>query len=332
MHALRSATPSTSTPLEVGSDAHRLSDIVSQWLGKHPDLPQPGGGQTLARWRVLAEIAATDLAAAKILEAHYDALAILKDAGRTERQQDGLWGVWAAEGPGSTVRLTPTSMSLTGCKPWCSGARRVNHALVTVKTGDVCQLAAVDMSAETSTIDTTHWHGPGMAAVETGTVDFLEAPASLIGEPDFYLHRPGFWHGGAGIAACWYGAATAVAETFRRSGHRGNPFAAAHLGAIDGALAALRAQLQQLAGLIDSAPHESHRQDVVRVRTMADRVCRDILERCALAMGPGPLCTDAEHGQRCADLWVFIRQSHAERDEQWLGEYAVALEQNPWRL
>jgi alkylation response protein AidB-like acyl-CoA dehydrogenase len=332
MHALRSSTLRSSTPLDVESGAHHPSDIVSQYLAKYPDLPQPGNGQTLARWRVLAEIAATDLASAKILEAHYDALAILKDAGRSERHQGALWGVWAAEGPASTARLTPASMHLTGRKPWCSGARRVKHALVTVKTGEACQLVSVDMSEETSTIDTTHWHGPGMAAVETGTVDFLEAPASLVGEPDFYLRRPGFWHGGAGIAACWYGAATAVAETFRRSGHRGNPFAAAHLGAIDGSLVALRAQLQHLAERIDSAPHESHRQDVVRVRTIADRVCRDILERSALAMGPGPLCIDAEHGQRCADLWVFVRQSHAERDEQWLGEYAVAMEQNPWRL
>lgn len=329
MNALISSPPA----LQVDADAYKLPLLVEQWLRKHPSLPHPGGGHTLARWRALAEIAATDLALAKILEAHYDALAILSDAGRETEHGDGkLWGVWAAEGPANTLRLAPASMGLTGQKPWCSGASLVERALVTVKAGSACQLAAVDLSPQTSTFDSSHWHGPGMAAIRTGTVEFFAAPATLIGEPDFYLRRPGFWHGGAGIAACWYGAASAIANKLKQCGHRGSPFAAAHLGAIDGSLDALRAQLQVLAARIDSAPGQTHRQDVVRVRTMADRVCRNILERSALAMGPGPLCTDAQHGQRCADLNVFIRQSHAERDEQWLGEQVVEQEHNPWLL
>lgn len=41
------------------------------------------------------------------------------------------------------------------------------------------------------------------------------------------------------------------------------------------------------------------------------------------ALGAGPLCADAAHAQRCADLTTFGRQSHAECDLQALGELCV---------
>ena len=50
------------------------------------------------------------------------------------------------------------------------------------------------------------------------------------------------------------------------------------------------------------------------------------------ALGAGPLCTEGDHAQRCADLLTFIRQSHAETDLQWLGEAAARQEDCPWTL
>lgn len=40
------------------------------------DLPLPGSGRTLERWRGLVELAADDLCVARLAEAHLDALAI----------------------------------------------------------------------------------------------------------------------------------------------------------------------------------------------------------------------------------------------------------------
>ncbi|MCL1551664.1 dehydrogenase [Xanthomonas nasturtii] len=172
-----------------------------------------------------------------------------------------------------------------------------------------------------------------MVGIPTGSGQFKNAPAALLGEPEFYLQRPGFWHGGAGIAACWYGAATAIAEHLRRSPRvMHNPFSAAHLGAIDAQLLAARLMLHDLATTIDSAPTESHQFAVIQLRSLMDRICRDVIERAALALGPVSLCCDAEHAQRCADLAAFIRQSHAEKDEQWLGEQLSAREATPWQL
>ncbi|PKV11869.1 dehydrogenase [Xanthomonas prunicola] len=172
-----------------------------------------------------------------------------------------------------------------------------------------------------------------MVGIPTGNGLFKNAPAVLLGEPDFYLRRPGFWHGGAGIAACWYGAATAIAEHVRCSPRvMHSPFCAAHLGAIDAQLSAARLLLQNLADRIDSAPTESHQFAVIQLRSLMDRICRDVIERAALALGPVSLCCDAEHAQRCADLAAFIRQSHGEKDEQWLGEQLHAREVAPWLL
>ena len=46
------------------------------------------------------------------------------------------------------------------------------------------------------------------------------------------------------------------------------------------------------------------------------------------ALGAGPLCLDAVHAQRAADLPVYLRQSHAERDLAGLG--ALAAQDAAW--
>lgn len=68
-------------------------------------LPQPGSGQTAQRWAVLAAAGEHNLAVARVLEAHSDALAILAEAG--EPVPDGTWGVFAAEA--ATHRLAARS-------------------------------------------------------------------------------------------------------------------------------------------------------------------------------------------------------------------------------
>lgn len=310
-----------------------LSSRVLDHVRAVPDLPWPGAGQTRARWRALSALGAESLPLAKVLEAHYDALAILSEAGEPAPPAGTLWAVWAAGGPDDTVTYDHRLGALSGTKPWCSADDVVTHALVTVTDGDKRPLAAVDLGAGSFELDAGQWHGPGMVGIPTGIGHFASAPARLVADADFYLQRPGFWHGGAGIAACWYGAATAIAEQVRRSSRIvGNPFAAVHVAVIDEQLHVARLALCELAAQIDDAPGTDHRYAVTRLRCLMDRVCRDVLERAALALGPVSLCCDAEHAQRCADLAAFIRQCHAEKDEQWLGEQLHACERTPWSL
>ncbi len=50
------------------------------------------------------------------------------------------------------------------------------------------------------------------------------------------------------------------------------------------------------------------------------------------ALGATPFCRDAKFARAAADLPVFIRQSHAERDLAALGERLLDADDAPWLL
>ena len=299
-------------------------------------LPLPGHGRTLDRWRARAALGAEDLALVKVLEAHYDAIAILAELRAAPAPGGALLAVWAAEGPQSTVRLHDDGRGprLRGRKPWCSGAAFVDAALLTAQAGDARQLVRVSMSSPGITRPAAGWDAVGMAAIESGPVDFDDAHCEPVGAPGAYLARPGFWHGGAGVAACWFGAAAEIAGRMADPARAArDPHAAAQLGRADMALGAAAALMRELAAAIDADPTRPYRREVVRLRSVVERACQDVLDAAGRALGPGPLCGDRAHAQRCADLSVFVRQSHADRDWATLGEDVAALEgDTPWPL
>jgi len=304
---------------------------VQDWLRVEPTLPLPGRGATCDRWATLARIAASDVCMAKVLEAHHDAVAINAELGYHAADAGQLWAVWAAEPPGLALLLDRCRGTLTGTKGWCSGADLATDALVTCTDGQNRQLVHVRLDAPGLGPVAARWDAVGMARVVSGSLTFDQVPATPVGEPGQYLSRPGFWHGGAGIAACWFGATSAIAETLRVHGNATrDPHAAAHLGMIDVQLSALRALLRETAVVIDAQPGRAHRHAVMRVRSLAERVATETIDRVGRALGAGPLCQDAAHAQRCADLATFIRQSHAERDWASLGE--AAAQGHGWAL
>ncbi len=171
-----------------------------------------------------------------------------------------------------------------------------------------------------------------MSASESVSVIFNGAGAAAVGGAGDYVARPGFWQGGAGIAAVWYGGAVAVARTLAASARVGNdPHAAAHLGAVDSVLRAAKALLMETAAWIDAHPMDDAAAAALRVRACAEAAANEVLLRTGRALGPGPLCGDAIHAQRCADLPVFLRQSHAEHDLAALGR-CVARDSAAWEL
>ena len=211
--------------------------------------------------------------------------------------------------------------SWSGTKAWCSGAGLCTHALVTARVEDERPLFAVDLAHPGVSVDLSGWAAAGMSRSATGAVTFERVPADPVGTAAAYLERPGFWHGGAGVAACWLGGAEKVADTLRRAGPRLDDHGAAHLGAVDAALAAAavvvvvrrrrgrRAPRRRRQREGPHAPGPSHRR--VGGHPDARPVGR--------ALGPTPLATDPSHTQAVADLLVYLRQSHAERDLAALG-------------
>ncbi|MEV6846992.1 acyl-CoA dehydrogenase [Actinoplanes sp. NPDC051411] len=297
-----------------------------------PDLPLPGHGRTLERLRGLTALGRADLVAARLGEGHADAVAIraeLGDAPPGDPPPGERWGVWAAAPSSVRAVAAEDGWRLTGDRPWCSGAEWCTHALVTAAAPDGIRLFAVANEAPfAEPLDGT-WPAVGMAGSDSRTVRFTGAPGRPLGGPGDYVDRPGFWHGGIGVAAVWFGGALGVADTLRFSSKELSPHALAHLGAVDVALGAAGCVLDSAAATIDASPAENQHRLALRVRATVEMAATSVLDRVGRALGAGPLCQDAGHAQRVADLTVYLRQSHAEGDLEQLGRLLIA-EDRPW--
>ena len=295
------------------------------------DLPLPGHGRTRARWAALAALAETDLSLARLGEGHADAIAILDELGGTPgpagppAPPGSRWGVWAARPPGPSLSAEERDGRwwLDGTKQYCSGARVCTHALVTADAADGVRLFAVRTGEDGVRPIPGSWPAVGMAGSDTLDVRFGHVPAEPVGPPGGYTARPGFGHGG-GVAACWYGGARGVARPLLAAGRERDigPHAFAHLGAADIGLRTVAAALDQAADEIDDDPldrKEAAARRTLRLRALTENVAASVLTRVGHALGAGPLGHDAGHARRAADLMVYLRQHHAERDLEQLG-------------
>ncbi len=359
-HQLRQALGLSNAP---DDPAAGLRDLVRQGLDQ---LPLPGSGHTLARWRALAAVGEHDLSLAKLYEGHTDALAILAELDgastdhaacwkKPERLSPGdemVWGVWASEAPDGRVSYEPTTPAtpaadgavvLTGVKHWCSGARTASHALLTVWPGqaqqprDAPQLAWLPIDQPGVRVVADAWKAVGMNASASLQVQLRGARAWLVGSPGEYLSRPGFWQGGAGVAACWYGGTTTLAKTLyravaQRPESSRSPFLLAAAGKVAVMMRAMALTLQGAARWIDEHPHADASDMALGVRLAVAAGATHVLEEVAAALGATPFCTDAAFARAAADLPVFIRQSHGDRDFAALGKQLVSKGEGLWAL
>jgi hypothetical protein len=147
------------------------------------------------------------------------------------------------------------------------------------------------------------------------------AKSNIIGTPDWYLHRPGFWHGACGPAACWAGGALGLVD-YAQSQHRDDAHTLAHLGAMRAAAWALQTYLDAAGNEIDRDPSggDAAQARALTVRHLVEQACGDVLRRLGRAYGPRALAFDANVSRRYQELDLYIRQSHAERDLEVLGQ------------
>ena len=352
-----SAPPTLPVPRTPRPDAHEIEGFIRHALRDARrlarDLPLPGTGRTRQLWEELSALGRRDLAYARIVEPHLDALAIIAQADRADlvTEQD-TWAVWAAEGPGAPLRAGPDATgqkwTLTGTKPWCSLAHHVSRAIVTAHVSD--ERGEPTGHRRAFVISTDHpgfaprpageWIAQGLADVPTVAVDFTDVPARPLGADEWYLTRPGFAWGGMGVAAIWFGGAQAVAELLwdtARSPRRPLDAAAAiHLGRVDLALTAADAVLDRAASAVDGARATGRDGGLwaLRVRRTVSEAAEAVLREVSRATGPGPLTGNAAHVRRVDSLRVYLRQDHGERDNKALGEtlleVAGASERMPW--
>ncbi len=308
-------------------DPGAIADVATAFgvvTNRSDDVPLPGSGGTWERFAFLARIAETSPALGRLVEGHLDAAAILAELG-TAAPAEARLGVWAAE-PGQFVAAhrTPAGWHLEGVKPYASGANELTHALISSRAGDDRLLFLVPSSGWTSRPGT--WQAVGMAGSDSPTIDVAATvdDDALVGAPGSYLARPGFWHGGLGVAAVWHGGAVGVAAALRQAAETRplSPHAAAHLGGVEVAVAAAESVLRDGARAIDDDPLDLAGDGQRRariVRAVIERSATEVLDRVGRALGAGPLCHDRAHARRVADLTVYLRQSHAEADLESLG-------------
>lgn len=316
------------------------------------ELPLPGHGNTRDLWSALSGLGRQDLAFARVIEPHLDAIAIIDQAGRPELcHESDTWAVWAAEGSSTPLRATPSGngWTLTGTKPWCSLAEHVTRAVVTAHVTD--EAGEPTGHRRAFVISTDHpgftpgtsdsWVSQGLADVPTTAVEFRSVPAEPLGEDEWYLTRPGFAWGGMGVAAIWLGGARSVADLlWQRSRTPAKPLddaALAHLGRVDLALTAAEAVLDRAANAVDGgrATGEQGALWALRVRRTVAETAETVLREVSRATGPGPLTGDAAHIRRVTSLQVYVRQDHANRDDKALGDLLLAVapedaEHPPW--
>ncbi|MEW9872033.1 acyl-CoA dehydrogenase family protein [Arthrobacter sp. HS15c] len=351
-----------------GPDAalESLLDAVASAVGDVPALlalareagrawPQPGRGSTAELWELLASVTAVDVAAGRIFEPHFDALAILAQSGRDPGSIEGTWGVFAAEGPGAKLeaKAGDGGILLSGSKPWCSLAPLLDHAVVTAHTETGGRAAfAVDLHHPGVTCEEPAWIARGLREIPSGTVHFNQVPAGQLGGDGWYFDRPGFAWGGMGVAACWLGGAVAVARDFadglRGASDRGreaDQIALAGLGETDRILSSSLQYLTRTAVLIDDGglgdgaqpaavgrygdadhPGTDHPgtdrsawSEALRVRGTVAAAVERVLSLVSRNRGPGPLAFDEQYAKRMADLALYVRQHHAQRDDAQLG-------------
>jgi alkylation response protein AidB-like acyl-CoA dehydrogenase len=286
-------------------------------------LPLPAAGDTPLRHRRLMEVGREDLSLARLAEAHWDALAILAEAER-EPTQGAIYGVWASEIPGQSFTLEEKGAQciINGKKRFCSGVGIVNRVLMSVGQGLLLEVNLGDPAGKIE-FDESQWKTSAFAATRTATVTF-NLPrfpiSSIVGRNDWYLERPGFWHGACGPASCWAGGAAGLLD-YAMTQKRLDPHSLAHLGAIHAEVWALRAYLETAGREIDLDPRgaKAARARALTLRHLVEQACTDVLRRLARAYGPHPLAMNEMVSRRYSELDLYLRQSHAERDLEALG-------------
>ena len=287
-------------------------------------MPLPGGGNTALRHRRLMEIGRQDLSLARLAEAHWDAVAILAEAGRRPTA-GALYGVWAAEIPGHPLAFDLEQSVINGKKIFCSGAQLCDRALITVSSPEPL-LVEIDLRrlAPFVRFDHSAWKTTAFAETNTSTACFDALPVSqedVVGGNGWYLQRPGFWHGACGPAACWAGGALGLVD-YAMCQSREDAHTLAHLGAMQATAWAMQAFLLVAGNEIDAYPGDTCQAHIraLTVRHLVEQGCSEVLRRLPRAYGPRLMATEEETGRRYHELDLYLRQSHAERDLEVLGK------------
>jgi hypothetical protein len=166
-----------------------------------------------------------------------------------------------------------------------------------------------------SVADPAGWAARGLTTVVSTSVKLAAVPGEPVGPVDWYVTRPGFAWGGVRVAACWHGGALAVYRHLRAelaAKERPHPIRQVALGRAEIASWSAGLALRHAADEIDAG--RGGPVLAARTRAVIADAAETVLLNSGHALGAAPLAFDVEHARRVADLQLYIRQHHAERD------------------
>lgn len=285
-----------------------------------------GTSSQMRQWESLLEVAAVDVAVARMLEPHVDALGILAEAGH-DAPDGSTWGVYAAESPAHvlTVCADGERAVIVGEKAWCSLAAELSHAIVIAGSDRGSYACAVDLRNRGVQVQPTAWPSVGLQEIPSGSVAFTKTPVTVLGPPNWYLDRPAFAWGGIRVAACWFGAAVGLARNaVRRHSKRSNPSSVGEMliGQLEAEIFSIRSALAQAAAAADGSDEYSRARAwtvALTVRNIVYSGVRRIQHLSREIAGPAALTGDVGFAKADADLTVYISQHHGPHDEAALG-------------
>lgn len=276
----------------------------------------------------LVSMGRTDVPLSRLVEGHVDALRILNQA-HSQPVPDALYGVWASRSQQTGAQATRrgSALVLSGTIRFASGLGVLDRALLPLWTEPEHHLL-IDLDLSTVGTpqlvpDTHQWSTAAMEVSRSHTlvVDGLSVPASTqVGELDFYLDRPGFFPGGVGVAACWLGGATRVADLVRA--RLRSPLPAAlqlRLGAMRACLctgaAALRAGSHRLRDELDLP---QGRAVAAETRWAVAAAVHGVLEEAHRMAGPAGLAYDRDLTRAVHDLQIYVLQHNVDAEATYL--------------
>ncbi|HEV3267767.1 MAG TPA: hypothetical protein VGZ68_05140 [Acidimicrobiales bacterium] len=295
------------------------------------NLPLPGSGSTWRRFEVLASWSSKDLSVGRLVEGHADATAILAEAGMGPVSEGTTYGVWAARSSrgGTVAERVAGGWRLTGSKEFCSGSGIIDRALVTAETNEGYRIFDIALEKNVAVVHEDSWPAVGMADSVSETLEFAGPVIPndhVVGPPDFYTSRQGFWFGASGVAACWYGGAEGLVRNLVKSlPVEPNEHVLADVGVAVTSLEAMRVVLKSSADAIDVDPTDAAgraRYRALVARQFVHDAAMEVLARVGSAGGARPLCLDAAQSRRAADLYVYLSQHHGGIDAAELGRLA----------
>lgn len=292
--------------------------------------------------RELIVLGRTDIPLARLAEGHIDALRIMRQAG-TAAVPGCLYGVWASRSRGGGLAAVKEMdrFELSGSVPFASGAGLLDRSLVSavirpqaVPTGAAAtEQVLLDVDVRDWLPDPGSWQTSAMAASRSFTVPIRArtAPAyNQVGPVDFYLGRREFFPGGIGVAAVWVGACARVADLLtdfvRTARTEPDQIARVQLGRLRLELCTAMAVLGQGSRLLADGVASEHsgwvndqlQELATEVRAGVGAAARRLLTVARDLAGPAGLAHHPGLADAIADLDLYARQQHADRDAEYL--------------